>query len=977
MPAADTLMPPNQYSGSRRLIVMLLVLSSLLPLRSAHATATLAPLVFVARAHLASQDEVFRNELGPPGQLTTGLTKFAPGSKLMQRDVDGTLRILIDTARPPGDPLNPLGLADLAAPDVSFDAQRIVFSATRGPYLPGDRAAAKPRFSWRLYELAGNTLRQLTFDDRSITIPGGQDNNEAFGFYDDILPAYLADGRIVFSSSRYPSHAYYDARTSFNLYLINADGSGMQRITTERGAALHPTPLPNGRILFSRWWINFNQPSDQSIYNRIDNSSGLEAVRNAAGEIVTVERNLQIQERVAAAADPQASAAEEAPPPPTPSPTPWRPSAVERLDPATGSVYRVTVTPLPVQQAPAPQPTVQPRQPASTAATRIQSRTITARVPLTGYRLPDGTLVYSNTQSSFRPARARLPDGTLVGEAPNTWHLMSIRPDGTDMRRFAWTARYASELTSTDGNDTFNATQPALVFVNGRMLVAYTTQRDGSMAHTSQLTGVRIAEPGIANMAANTNESIAGMRWTGPSDDGNYALSPAGLPDGRILIAHSVADPAAPQRASYRFSQNGRSFSLALQGSTMRYELRVMQADGSQMEAVDMERLPGFDMLDATALSIRQVGAGPGQWQIPPQTLCSQSCPLASDNPLEWDIPFGLLTTEGQPAYSWSQRSIEAVKLTVLHNANVYANPPLSMPYLNNSPEPGTVAFADIYIDAPQFSGASYKAAQPDDQVRAIKWLTVPVAADGSFTASAPADTPTFIVLRDQQGRIVRGGNRGMLRIAQGNTPGRAGQVTSCVGCHLGHASGAFDADPLASLGWTNVAPAAQVTVSSAKSSAERLIDRRGYVLNSTADSYQDRTAPWIASNMQTQSLQLDWKLALAVLNVRLVGVEQDGFSSDYRIGGELRFYLNGIEIVEARQTVPIVEPLSRGGTRISLARPIAANRVLFIANVRSGTRRGEAAPVALSEIEVIAQGATPKALSSRPSLVVLPHIEP
>ena len=98
---------------------------------------------------------------------------------------------------------------------------------------------------------------------------------------------------------------------------------------------------------------------------------------------------------------------------------------------------------------------------------------------------------------------------------------------------------------------------------------------------------------------------------------------------------------------------------------------------------------------------------------------------------------------------------------------------------------------------------------------------------------------------------------------------------------------------------------------------------------------------------MQTQSLQLDWKLALAVLNVRLVGVEQDGFSSDYRIGGELRFYLNGIEIVEARQTVPIVEPLSRGGTRITLGRPIAANRVLFIANVSSGRRHGEAAPVA------------------------------
>lgn len=968
----------NQLSRSGQLLLLLFVLSYVLPAVVTQAAVPLAPLIFVARAHLATQDEVFRNELGPPGQLTTGLTKFAPGSKLMQRDSDGTLRILIDTARSPGDALNPLGLADLSSPDVSFDGQRIVFSATRGPYLPGNRAGAQARFSWRLYELKSNTLRQLTFDDRTITIPDGPGNAEAFGFYDDILPAFLADGRIVFSSSRYPSHAYYDARASFNLYLMNADGSGMQRITSERGAALHPTPLPDGRILFSRWWINFNQPSELSIFSRIDNGSGTEPIRNANGEIVSVERSIQVQERVAPSKQPEAAAPQAEPAPATATPTPWRPSSVERLDPATGSVYRVTVTPMPVEEAPAAlQPTVQPRPPTSAAPAQIQSRTITAKVPLTGYRLPDGTLLYSNLQNSFRPARARLPDGTLVGEAPNTWHLMSIMPDGTDMRRYAWTPRYASELSSTDGNDTFNAVQPALLFVNGRMLVAYTTQRDGTMAHTSQLTGVRVAAPGIANMSNNTTESIAGMRWTGPSDDGNYALSPAGLPDGRLLLSQSVADPNAPQRASYRFSQNGRSFSLPLQGAAMRYELSVMQPNGSQAERIDMEPLPGFDMLDATALSVRQIGAGLSQWRLPPQTPCSQYCPIASDNPLEWDIPRGLLTTEGQPAYTWSQRNIESVKLTILHNANVYANPPLTMPYLNNSPEPGTVAFADIYIDAPQFTGATYKADQPDDQVRAVKWLTVPVSADGSFTASAPADTATFIVLRDQQGRVVRGGNRGMIRIAQGNSPGRAGEVTRCVGCHLGHASGAFDADTLASLGWTNVAPAAEVIVSSGNSNSARLIDRRGYVLSPTGNDYQDRTEPWIANSPQEQQIQLDWNLALAMLRVHLVGVEQAGFSSNYRIGGELRFYLNGQELTEARHAVAQVEPLSRGGTYITLERPLAADRIIFIANVISGTRNGSKAPVALSEIEVIGQGATPQALSSQPSQVLLPFVAP
>ncbi len=58
--------------------------------------------------------------------------------------------------------------------------------------------------------------------------------------------------------------------------MINGDGAGLHRITTERGGALHATPLPDGRILWSRWWVSFNQPSEKGIYNRIDNKPGTE-----------------------------------------------------------------------------------------------------------------------------------------------------------------------------------------------------------------------------------------------------------------------------------------------------------------------------------------------------------------------------------------------------------------------------------------------------------------------------------------------------------------------------------------------------------------------------------------------------------------------------------------------------------------------------------------------------------------------------
>ena len=45
--------------------------------------------------------------------------------------------------------------------------------------------------------------------------------------------------------------------------------------------------------------------------------------------------------------------------------------------------------------------------------------------------------------------------------------------------------------------------------------MAYTTQRDTTMAHSTLYTGIRVARPGLEQMAANTTESVAGYRWDG------------------------------------------------------------------------------------------------------------------------------------------------------------------------------------------------------------------------------------------------------------------------------------------------------------------------------------------------------------------------------------------------------------------------------------------------------------------------------
>ncbi|HWQ13811.1 MAG TPA: hypothetical protein VNL77_13505, partial [Roseiflexaceae bacterium] len=131
----------------------------------------------------------------------------------------------------------------------------------------------------------------------------------------------------------------------------------------------------------------------------------------------------------------------------------------------------------------------------------------------------------------------------------------------------------------------------------------------------------------------------------------------------------------------------------------------------------------------------------------------------------------------------------------------------------------------------------------------------------------------------------------------------------------------------------------------------------------------QDRTPPWVASRGGGEWLRLDWSLPVAVLDVRLVGAEpgQADIPSGHQVSGEVVLFLAGQEV--ARQAVPAVAPLSGGGTLVRLARPVAADSLEFRVSEVSAGR------AALSEVEVIGQGATPAALAGRPAVVALPVV--
>lgn len=183
----------------------------------------------------------------------------APG-KLMVLETAGRIRTLIDGSQPTSASLD---LIDVNAPAVSYDASTIVFAG-----LPKGNCKLGPATNpsaWRLYliNVDGTGLRQITASDQQLDMKQFGAAAAGLDSYDDTDPAWLPDGRIVFSSTRWPSYAHYSGVRASNLYVIDADGSKLHRITAERNGADRPlVDLLTGKIVYARWWRNQRFPVD-------------------------------------------------------------------------------------------------------------------------------------------------------------------------------------------------------------------------------------------------------------------------------------------------------------------------------------------------------------------------------------------------------------------------------------------------------------------------------------------------------------------------------------------------------------------------------------------------------------------------------------------------------------------------------------------------------------------------------------------
>jgi len=155
-------------------------------------------------------------------------TLFQMGEINANKFVGGGAMKILDSATGKTKTLLESATGVIRDPELSFDAQRIVFSMRKN--IDDD---------YHIYEINidGNGLKQLTF------VKG----------VSDIDPLFLPSGDIVFSSTREPKFCMCNRHIMANLFRMESDGANIHQIGKSTLFEGHGTILPSGQILYDRW----------------------------------------------------------------------------------------------------------------------------------------------------------------------------------------------------------------------------------------------------------------------------------------------------------------------------------------------------------------------------------------------------------------------------------------------------------------------------------------------------------------------------------------------------------------------------------------------------------------------------------------------------------------------------------------------------------------------------------------------------
>ncbi|MBK9107323.1 MAG: T9SS type A sorting domain-containing protein [Saprospiraceae bacterium] len=224
------------------------------------------PVLFVSR-NIPCCGSVYMSEANAlPGIGGFSKYQIAAPAYLCILNPDNSIDTLLDGSKPDQ---NIYKLIDISSPCLSWDANKIVFAGLpNGNYVLGNHNYLPfEHNTWRIYtlDIDGKNLKQITHSgpdpDFSQFSPLARGVLKGF---DDTHPVWLPDGRICFSSTRFPGIGMYNVVRTSNLFIVNEDGSDLHRITSEKNGADKPVIDPlTGKIVFARWWRNFYWPYDQ------------------------------------------------------------------------------------------------------------------------------------------------------------------------------------------------------------------------------------------------------------------------------------------------------------------------------------------------------------------------------------------------------------------------------------------------------------------------------------------------------------------------------------------------------------------------------------------------------------------------------------------------------------------------------------------------------------------------------------------
>lgn len=195
------------------------------------------------------------------------------------------------------------GLGDIRDVDVSFEGSKVIFSM-RARFIEGADEEDQPTWNIWEYDTATQVLRRIITSD--TTAEEGH----------DIMPHYLPDGRIVFTSTRQrqsrailldenkPQFAAQvedgAEQPAFLLHVMDADGGNIHQITYNQSHDLNPSVLDDGRVIYTHWEqaragvskmdlyvINPDGSDRQLLYGAFSHATG--TVNPATGQPSTIQ----------------------------------------------------------------------------------------------------------------------------------------------------------------------------------------------------------------------------------------------------------------------------------------------------------------------------------------------------------------------------------------------------------------------------------------------------------------------------------------------------------------------------------------------------------------------------------------------------------------------------------------------------------------------------------------------------------------